>query len=297
MPPGTCQVGQNRATWGKTRRMTRFVARSNCRSSHGLLRITASMLACSACARGVATPGGGVQAGDEHRHIQSAGRMADQGGGPVPGAEQRQRDREVLVVERLGGHMVPGLPLAVRPPALAQVDTVDGVAQSVEVLGDVGLEEEVGHPVDEQDGGALPPFRCVCRSVTDERAAHRARCAVGLPVRVGTEVDGVACVAVAQDIRLKVQFMDALSQWAGKYGGEILMAEGVHGMPVYRSPTTGGHASEPVQKTTVGCHGHRGGLYQYRSGTYHRTIVDAACGLWQCPERHRLRRTSSDEKD
>lgn len=128
--------------------------------------------------------------------------------------------------------MVPGLPVAVRPAALAQVKAVDGVAQFVEVLGDVGLEEEVGHSMDEQDGGTLPPFRCVCRPVTDKRAAHRARCAVGFIVWVDAEFNGVPRVSVAQNIRLKVQFMDALSQWAGKDGGDILAAESIHGMPV-----------------------------------------------------------------
>ena len=56
---------------------------------------------------------------------------------------------------------MPGLAVAVAASALAQVDGVDGEAAGVEVLGDVGLEEEVGHAVHEEQGRTLRPLSVV----------------------------------------------------------------------------------------------------------------------------------------
>ena len=110
---------------------------------------------------GVTAPGGVVQSGEKHRHVQSAGGVPHRDDPVVAGTEQGDGDGEVLVVDALRGDVVPGLAVAVAASALAQVDGVDGEAAGVEVLGDVGLEEEVGHAVHEEQGRTLRPLNVV----------------------------------------------------------------------------------------------------------------------------------------
>jgi hypothetical protein len=178
-------------------------------------------------AGGVPVGGGTVQPGDPHGDVEPAGGVSDGDDRGMTGGEQGQGDGEVLVVDRLAGHVVPGLAGPVGPTALAQVEGVDGVAEGVEVFGDVGLEEEVGHAVDEQQCRPGPPgvVGHPRRKVADEGGHDGA--SGRLLVGVVAEDEGVRSVARTEQVGAVAQVMDGQSHGMGQDVGEGQAGGGV----------------------------------------------------------------------
>jgi hypothetical protein len=133
------------------------------------------------------------------RDDQAAGRVGgdDHGQAGMGIGDDRQRPLELLVVQGEIRHVMRGLARPPGPAALAQVETVERQAVAGEGIGQLGLEEIVGEAVHVEH--SAPRDLAVSRLAPHQHGGDRA-----FAVRVGAQVEFVAAVARAEDVRLPV---------------------------------------------------------------------------------------------